>query len=619
MKFVSLGVLTGLLLGTGSIVLAQDAGEPVQLGPVVVTATKTDVPLNDVTSSVMVITEEEIQAKKAKTVLELLRDAPGLDVIQSGGPGGTASVSIRGGTPNHTLVLVDGVRVNSPMTGTFDFADLTTDNIERIEIVRGPQSTLYGSDAIGGVVNIITKHGKGAPAFSMSAEAGAYRSFRESAGVTGATPSLDYSLSIARFDTDGFSRADKRNGNTEKDGYGNTTVSSGLGMNLGAVGRLDLTAHYTNAEVDLDGCGFPVCPIDDPNYVQNNQSRFVSARYSRPLTSWWNQELELALNLDELKGRDPDPVDIFNNYKIETQGRHLDWRHHFSIGETDLLTLGYEYQGQQGKEKDTFDKTISDSAVYVQNQHQVSNLFSQVVGVRADYNNRFGDEITFKTEAAYRVPVTGTKFRAAYGTGFHGPTLNDLFFPGYGNPGLKPETNESIEGGIEQVFFSDAVSLQGTYFHTRFENLIVFDSATSLPQNIGKATAKGTEVELRISPSKSVTLKTNYTYTGTRNEENDQELPRRPRQKAGAGLNVKPVSSLNLQCDIHFVGRRFEDTANNQPVGAYTLVNIAGSFDLTKTVQIFTRVENLLNRKYEEVLGYGTAGRSAYGGLKATF
>jgi len=616
MKFVCVGVLTVLLLGNGSMVLAQDGGGAVELGPVVVTATKTEVPLNEVTSSVTVITEQDIQEKKAKTVSEVLRDVPGLDVAQTGGPGGVTSVFMRGGNSDFTLVLIDGVRVNSPTTGGFDFADLTVDNIERIEVVRGPQSTLYGSDAIGGVINIITKRGKGAPTVSLSAEAGSYQSFRESVGVTGAMPSLDYSLSVARFDTAGFSSADRHNGNTEADGYGNSTVSSKVGMNLGGIGRLDLTARYTDAKVNLDNC----CPpVDDPNFVQDNHFGLISASYSRPLTAWWNQELQVAYNTDNLKGHDPDPFDILNNYEINTEERHLDWRHHFSIGEADLITLGYEYNGQRGIEKGTFDKTISDSAVYVQSQHQVSDIFSQLVGVRADYNSRFGDVITYKAEAAYRVPVSGTRLRAAYGTGFHGPTLNDLFFPGFSNPDLKPETSENIEGGVEQPLFSNAVSLRANYFHANYNNLIVSTPPAYIPENIGRATAEGTELEINYSPLKAITLKGNYTYTGTRNEDNGQELPGRPRQKANLELHVLPVPSAQMQMDLRYVGRRFADPANTEPLGAYTVANLSGSFDLTTKIQIFARIENLFNRQYEEILGYGTAGRSAYGGLKMTF
>jgi vitamin B12 transporter len=618
MKFVCVAVLTVLLVSNSSMVLAQDDGEAVEVAPIVVTATKTEVPLNEVTSSVTVITEQEIQEKKAKMVSEVLRDVPGLDVAQTGGPGGVTSVFMRGGNSDFTLVLIDGVRVNSPTAGGFDFADLTVDNIERIEIVRGPQSTLYGSDAIGGVINIITKRGAGAPAVTLSAEAGSYQSFRESAGVTGSTPSLDYSLSVARFDTNGFSSADRHNGNSEKDGYGNTTVSSRLGMNLGEIGRLDLTARYSDAKVDLDGCG-TICPVDDPNYIQENHFGLISTRYSRPVTSWWNQELQLAYNTDDLKTHDPDPADIFNNFEINTEERHLDWQHHFSISEADLLTLGYEYDGQRGNNKGNFDKTISDAAVYVQSQHQVSNLFSELVGVRADYNSRFGDVITYKAEGAYRVPVTGTRLRAAYGTGFHGPTLNDLFFPGSGNPDLKPETSENIEGGFEQPLFSNAVSFRATYFHANYNNLIVSTPPTFIPENIGRATAKGTELEINYNPLKVVALKGNYTYTSTRNEDNGQELPRRPRQKASAGFNIKPAPSLNLRFDLLYVGKRFDDPSNTQLVGAYTLLNASGSFDLTPNVQIFARAENLFNRKYEEILGYGTAGRSAYGGLKVTF
>lgn len=615
-RWTAIGVI-GIWLGVGPEGWAQETPPEVEVEEVVVTATKTEVPLKEVTSSVTVITEEEIQAKNAKTVLEVLRDVPGLDVVQTGGPGGTTSVFMRGSNSSHTLVLIDGVQVNSPTTGAFDFADMTVDNVERIEIVRGAQSTLYGSEAIGGVINIITKRGKGAPAFSLSAEAGAFRSFRESIGLRGTTPLLDYSLSVARFDTDGFSKASERNGNTEDDGYENTTLSSRLGMNLGAVGQLDLTARYTNAKVDLDGCGFPVCPIDDPNFVQDSQSLVISTRYSRPLTGWWNQQLQIGFDLEELKGSDPDTV--FSNYEIDTQSRRTEWQHHFSISEADLLTLGYEYEVQAGRGEGTFDESISNSALYIQNQHHVSEAFSQVVGVRADYNSRFGDKITYKAEAAYNPSGTGTRFRAAYGTGFRGPTLNDLFFPGFGNPDLEPETSESVEGGIEQALFSNKVSLRGTYFHTSFENLIVFDSVTSLPQNIGRARAKGAELELRVSPAKAITLRTNYTYTSARNEENDQELPRRPRQKAGAGLSITPIPSLKTQLDLLYVGKRFNDSANTQPVDAYTLIHLAGSFDLTKTVQIFARVENLFDREYEEVLGYGTAGRSAYGGVKMTF
>ncbi|HLF86768.1 MAG TPA: TonB-dependent receptor [Nitrospiria bacterium] len=596
---------------------AQGTMPEVEVGEIVITATKTETPLKDVASSVTIIKEEDIDKKKAKTVAEAIRDVPGIDVVQTGGPGGLTSVFIRGGNSNHTLVLIDGVQVNSPTAGLFDFANLTTDNIERIEIVRGAQSTLYGSDAIGGVINIITKRGKGAPAINFSVEAGSFRSLRESIGISGTTQSSDYSLSVGRFDTDGFSSANEKNGNTEKDGYENTTISSRLGWNSFTSGRLELSMRYSDAEADQDG--FTFSPIDDPNFVQKDRSMNLSTRYSRPLTNWWNQHLQLSMNVEELKGIDPDPADIFNNFEFDTQRRLVEWQHQLYIAETDIMTIGYEYEGQNGKVKDSFDRTITNSALYIQDQHQISDAFSQAVGVRADYNNRFGNEITYKAEASYRIKESNTRFRAAYGTGFHGPTLNDLYFPGFGNPDLKPETSESIEGGIEQTFLSDRLSLQATYFYNRFENLIIFDSTTFLPENIGEATSKGAEIGLQIRPFKAVTLSTNYTLTDTENRENDKELPRRPRKKASAILSISPIAPLNIDLELRYVGKRFDDSANLNELDPYTLVNIAGRFDVTKSVQVFARVENLFDKEYEEALGFGTAGFSVFGGVKIRF
>mgnify|MGYP001581359448 CR=1 FL=1 len=608
------------LIAFNSEAWAQSTLPEVQVGEVVITATKTETALKDVASSVTIIKEEDIDKKKAKTVAEVLKDVPGIDVVQTGGPGGLTSVFIRGGNSSHTLVLIDGVQVNSPTAGLFDFANLTTDNIERIEIVRGAQSTLYGSDAIGGVINIITKRGKGAPAVNLSVETGSFRSLRESIGVSGATQSSDYSVSVGRFDTDGFSEANEKNGNTEKDGYKNTTISSRLGWNSGSSGRLELLVHYSDAEKDVDDFDFTTfSPIDDSNAVLKDRSLNLSTRYSRQISGWWKQNLQLSINIDEQEETDPDPADIFNNFEIDTQRRLVEWQHQLYIGETAIITIGYEYEGQKGEVKDSFDRTITNSALYVQDQHQVSDAFSQAVGVRADYNNRFGNEITYKAEAAYRIKESGTRLRAAYGTGFHGPTLNDLYFPGFGNPDLKPETSESIEGGIEQTFLSDRLGLQATYFYNRFEDLIIFDSTTFLPENIGEATSKGAEIGLQIRPFKAVILNTNYTLTDTENRENDKELPRRARKKANAMLSINPIASLNIDLELRYTGKRFDDTSNINELDPYTLVNIAGRFDVTKGVQVFTRVENLFDKEYEEVLGFGTAGFSAFGGVKIRF
>lgn len=623
--------LMGILLGIGTTGWAQEAPPEAAVEEVVVTATRTEAPLKGTAASVTIITEKEISEKKAKTVLEILRDVPALDVVQTGGLGGTTSVFMRGANSNHTLVLIDGVQVNSPTAGLFDFADLTTENIERIEIVRGPQSTLYGSDAIGGVIHIITKRGKGPAAPFLSLEAGSFGSFREVIGFSGSNELLDYSFSASRFDTRGFSKASERAGNTEKDSYRNTTFSSRVGLSLPREARLEWTARYTDAEVDLDGCD-PVtffCPVDDPNFVQDTRSLVTSLGLTAPMNKVWDQQLKLSFNQDKLKGTDPDTLS--NNYVINTQGRRLDWQHNFSLGELDKITVGYEYEAQIGENQGSpgFDEALVNNAGYALNQLRLGSIFLNL-GVRYDDNNRFGKEKTYKAEVAYRIEPTGTKIRAAHGTGFHGPTLNDLFFPGFGNPNLKPEKSSSVEAGIEQQLWGKRLRLGVTYFQTRIEDLIQFVSDpvacvapfapfNFCPVNVNQAKVIGTELEISVAPVESVTFSANYTFTAAENANTGAELARRPRHKASVVLTLHPLQDLNLQLDVRYIGRRFNDPANTLPLGEYTLVNLAGSYDITPKAQVFARIENLFDREYEEVSGYQTAGISAYGGVKITF
>ncbi len=610
------------LLFTLSVVTPADAETASDkslavLPPVVVTATKVEVPLRETAASTTVIDGRTLEEKHTNTVLDALRAVPGLHVVQNGGPGSATSVFIRGAKSEHTLVLIDGVQVNSPTLGLYNFANLTTDNIERIEIIRGPQSTLYGSDAIGGVIHIITKKGSGPFSGSASFEGGAFDSFKEEVQLNGAAGHFDYSFSAARFDTEGFSKANAAAGNTEEDAYGNTTVSSRLGLNFTQDARLDWSLRFSDAKVNLDN-SFPV--MDDLNASQENESLSTALILVTPVIENWSQKLQGHFQQEESVGKDPDTA--FNNFKIKTRVEEVDWQHTINFGEHTNFSLGYAYEQQAGENVGTFDKRLRTQAHYGFYQTQLAALILNL-GLRHDDNNQFGGKTTYKTEAAFLIDDEGSKIRGAYGTGFHGPTLNDLYFPGFGNPNLKPEESESLEVGFDLNRMDGRLNFSASYFQTQIEQLIVFvfdpNTFLGMPENVEKAKISGWEIGATVEITKRVQLSGEYTFTDTQNETTGAELARRPKHKASATLTLKPIDPLRIDFGLLHVGKRFNDTANTNLMGDYTVFKLSGNIDIKKNIQIFARIENLFDRHYEEVAGFGTAGLSAYGGLKISF
>lgn len=613
-RIAVLAVMVGVMMGCSQQAFGQATRQPVELEAVVVTATRTAVPLKDTASSVTVIDAEQIEARQLRTVAAALREVPGVDIVQTGGHGGTTSAFLRGTNSNHTLVLIDGVPVNSATTGAVDFANLTTENIERIEVIRGPQSTLYGSEAIGGVIQIITKRGQGPAKVSGSAETGAYGTFRETLELRGAAGLADYSVSGGRLDTTGFSKANHKAGNPEQDGYNNTTWSSRLGVALAQDTRLEWTATQTNARTEIDGLAPPLFTFADTKQVMWTSSLATALKLTAPVTHVWDHQLTLSANEENVNGTDPD--NSFNNFRFATQGRRLDWQHNVSLRQRDRLTVGYEYEALGGVNQGNFDQALFTNAGYLLGQH-VFAPFRLNLGMRFDNSSQFGNETTYKAEAAYHAP-TGGKFRTAYGTGFRSPTLNDLFFPGFSNPVLKPERSRSVEAGLDQPFWNESVRIGLTYFQTEIENLIVSASPTFRPENVQKSRISGIEFALEVMPVPVVAFSAQYTNTEAKNLDTDKELARRPRHKASGTMTITPSNDLRLNIDVRHFGQRFDNITNAVSMVDYTVVNLAGTYALTKQIELFTRAENLFNQDYEEVKGYGTSGLAVFGGVKAT-
>ena len=627
---------------------------------VVVSATKTPTPAKQVTSAVEVITGEEMQQRKIKTVADALRWAQGLSVNQSGGPGTVVDVRMRGGTPEQTLVLIDGAIVNSATIGNYDFANLTSDNIERIEILRGSQSMLWGSDAMGGVINITTKRGRDTPNLSAFTEYGSFNTIRGGASLSGKKGPIDFSGSITRWDTAGFSAINYRRGASERDGYHNWQGSLRLGADLPKDGRLEFNFRWLHGIVNFDGFAFnPVTFASDPADVLGAKSSDVqyvfSGNYTQPITAWWWQRLTLSRATDRLVSDggtvernvvtgDIAPIGFPFRSQIDTTSNRIEWQHNFQVGKPLLLTAGYQFREQKGDNRDlltnttTFEnKTLSSHAGFGEAQLNLWDRVFGTAGIRQDEYNVFGSATTYRVTGGYFHQETGTKLRGSYATGFRAPTINQLFFPGFGTPNLQPEKSQAFDAAIEQTLPRDWGSISVGYFWTRYRNLIlsVFDpTVCTAPgsfgfcaQNAGLARAQGVEVSTKLKLYrdgrwvKSLDLHINYTYAATRDLSSgpDTRLPKWPLHQVTTIISYQPIEGLRANLEGRYFGQRFNNVGNEGSIPSLFVWNLSASYDVTKQVQAYVRLDNMFNEKYEEVLFFGTPIRSIFGGVRINY
>lgn len=586
---------------------AQNTSRP----DLVIEGTKTGTPIEQMTENVTVIDEATIRSMQVPTVSEVLRQVPGLDVVQSGGPGGQTSLFLRGSNSNHVLVLIDGVKVNNPTTGAFDMAHLTVDQIARIEVLPGSQSPLYGSEALAGVVNIITKRGHEGANDHLTLEGGAYRTWRGVLSHSDQGPIWDEALSVSRWSTRGFSKASDRQGNTEPDGYANTTFAARLGRGAGVGGRLDLTLRLTDATTDFDDAfPSPAFRLMDSPARSRDKAVAMGLTRSAPLTSWWDHRISLGWSRDHLT-----TTESSFDSDLDAQSRQFEWRHTLSVGPDNLLTAGYEYQSRLAAIAAAGDQRIVTNALFIQDQLAFFEPFFITMGGRSDGNNRFGRHNTYKIGSSLAPESWRTRVFANYGTGFRGPTLNDLYFPGASNPALQPERSNGYEAGLTHSTAGGRLNVGATYFRTYYKNLVKYPPPTYTPVNVATALAKGIEATAEIKAQKS-RIQAAYTHTGTRDDATNDQLLRRPRNKASLAFIFQPEVGAELRADYRYVGERL-DFADTLP--AYSVVNLAASQAWTPNVTWFARVENLFDRDYEEVTDVGTAGRSVYAGVTANF
>jgi vitamin B12 transporter len=602
-----------------TVVGQPDTGPAVPSGAqTVITPTRTETDTSRVGSSLTVITREQIEQSGQTSVLEVLRSVPGLHVVQSGPPGGFTSVFMRGGNSQHTKVLLDGIPLNDPSNAgrSFDFSTLTIDNIERIEVLRGPQSTLYGSDAIGGVINIITIRGEGPLGVRASALGGAYGTHREGAAVSGGNCEWHYAFAGSFLDTDGFSSAAERLGNTEDDGYRNGTLSGRFGWTPSDLVDVDYVFRYTDAAAEVDDFSFVTgLPFDNPRRENLTQQFFQRVELTSVV---WDGIIEsiVGFNLADYERFDTD-AEPFLDPLFLGQTRKVDWQGNVLLLEDNIFTVGVDYYQEEASTTSIPELAQNNGSIYIQDQIGLGDRWFTTAGFRWDDHSAAGTADTYRFTTVYQLWETGTAFRGTLGTGFRAPSLAENLFP-FGNPNLQPETSRGWDYGIEQRFFNDRLVVTATYFRNDFRNLIIFDFATFLLENVGRAKAHGVELVGAWGVNCCTDLVATYTRTDTEDLATGLPLLRRPRDKATLGILRKVCCGRGrVGADLLYVGERLD--TRNRTLDDYVTVNLNATYDWRCNCQLFGRIDNLFDEDYEEVAGFGVAGISAYGGVNVTW
>ncbi len=608
----------------------------------VVTATRLETPQKEIATSFSLITRNELERSKKNSVFEALQEIPGLSLIQNGSPGGSASAFIRGANSEHTLVMIDGVELNDPISPSrsCDLAHFMLENVERIEILRGPQSTLYGSDAMGGIIHILTRMGEGRPRLRLQTQVGSFGTLSSMAEFSGGTGRFSYSLGTSYFKTEGISAANScYEGNEEKDGYKNFSLGTKFSLQIRENLELSffLKAIDSNSDIDNFGGAFG----DDPNSTQKLKT-FVFKGESRTLWLENRWEQKLSVSLFNSSRKHDNPEDETHPYDSEHGHFHsrrlaLDWQHNFFLNASHTLTLGLDLQQEMGKSEyfsESFwgtysnlfpEKKAHQVGVYIQEQLRISGCFFATAGLRVDNHSQTGNSLTYRLAPAFFLKKTETKLKATFGTGFKSPSLYQLYAPQtfwgpIGNENLMPEKSSSWDAGVEQSFFQGHLTLAVTYFGARYENLIEFDYTQGFI-NIAKASSRGAEFSLSLIPLEKLRFLASYTRLKAKNENTGELLLRRPKEKFLASVSLDFLKKGNFILSLIFNGERDdmeyrEWTSVRVKMPRYTLLNAAISYELAPSTQIFCRFDNILDSEYEMIKGYGAAGFSIYGGLK---
>jgi vitamin B12 transporter len=608
---------------------------------VVVTATRTEQSLAEVGQAISIIDADAIRRRQTDTVVDLLRSVPGVTFTRNGGVGTTTSVYIRGAESDQTVALIDGVKLNDPSSpgGGFNFGNLLVGNIARIEVLRGSQSVLWGSQAIGGVVNVTTIEPTDELAAHARAEYG-WHNTRELVGnVSEKLGRVSASVGAGEFRTDGISAFDESRGGVERDGYRNFGANAKFNVELTDAISVDLRGWYSNGKVGIDGFAPPTFALGDTREVARTREMIgYSALNIALLDGRFHNRIATAYT--ETKRRNVDP-DSFVPETFNANGRNTRFEYQGLFDFTDTLRATFGAESERSRYvTSSFGGPPTDGEARINSAYAelvakpVSGL-TTTIGVRHDDHDDFGGKTTTGASAAWTPNEGRTLVRASYSEGFKAPTLFQLQSD-FGNSLLRPETARGWDAGVTQRFFGEMAEIGATVFRRDSHDLINFISCTapftgpcaSRPSgtydNVSRARAEGVEITAALRPLESLSVQANYTHVDAEDRSAGsasfgKDLVRRPSETASALVDYRWPFGLETGATFTHVGSSFDNASNTRRVEAYDVVDLRAAYPVTDNIELQARVENLLDEQYETVFRYGMPGRATYVGVRLSY
>jgi vitamin B12 transporter len=614
----ALVVLTPILCFGQESSPTPSSGEA-EVEQVVVSATRFDIPLDQSPASVSVISAEDLEQKQIERVSDALREVPGLSVVQTGTAGQLTSVFTRGLRSEHTQVLLDGIPINQGLQGAFNFADFTTDDIDRIEVVRGPQSTLYGPRALAGVIQIFTKQGTGTPDVMVAAEGGSYDTFREWGQSNGKIDGFDYSAGTSRLDTENA----RPNNN-----YRNTAAITDVGWSPNETLRVGSLFTYSVSDTGNPNTIFDPRPID--HFL--TERWLIGPHIDWKVTDWWEHKFIFSYD-HERQINNPNEDGFVGPTRALFERTQVDYQNDLRPTSWLTLTSGFFYSRVNAGQERPF---VVFGSTFVSDHTEEIAGFAQatltpidslifVAGGRFDHFNQFGGVWTYRFAGSYKIDKTNTTLHSSVATGFSPPSSQDKIFGN--NFGLKPERDLGWDIGVRQELWQNRVAVGLTYFHNDLSNVIGFNGLFQT-LNLGAAETQGLEAELRAQPIADLVFTATYTYLDAEktssadiSQPQGARLPRRPRNEVYVSASYLWCKKLRTTIEAKFVNAREELNFGgpNFDIEDYSFVNIAAEYEVNPHLSIFGRIDNLANEHYSEVFGFPALGRAVYGGVKVRF